>query len=194
MTITLEHIPGMAGDMVDQNGATPPLDRPAVPTTRPAPAAADVIAWDDRRPAPVPAPTRPAAWGPGRSRSGLGGPRPWALRLWALLLVGGVQLAAAVEPAPDGPKPVQPGWVVVAGNVAMTLLLVAVVALLCARPWGLGAATYGTAGLFLLAVLCPTSGHHAMAAWWFGQLAICAGLLAGSLALRSRAARPKRAP
>jgi hypothetical protein len=44
----------------------------------------------------------------------------------------------------------------------------------------------------VLSALCPTTDHHTLAAWWFGQLAISAGLLAGSLALRSRLRRDPR--
>ncbi|WP_157490993.1 hypothetical protein [Candidatus Protofrankia datiscae] len=41
-----------------------------------------------------------------------------------------------------------------------------------------------------LSALCPASGHHDVAAWWFAQLAISVGLFAGSLVLRSRASAP----
>ncbi|WP_239394567.1 hypothetical protein [Frankia sp. CiP3] len=110
-------------------------------------------------------------------------------RLWALAMVTGFLAAGAIEPVPDGPDPVVPAWIAAIGDVTLLILLVAVVLLLAGQRAGYGLSTYGSAGLVLLAALCPATGHHVLAPWWFGQLAITMGLLAGSLALRSRAAR-----
>ncbi len=114
-------------------------------------------------------------------------------RLWALVMVVGFITAGAIEPVPDGPDPVVPAWINAVGNVTLLILLAAVVTLLAGRRAGYGLATYASAGLVLLSALCPTSGHHVLAPWWFGQLAITVGLFAGSLALRSRAAHSRAA-
>ncbi|KLL11913.1 hypothetical protein FrCorBMG51_07680 [Protofrankia coriariae] len=99
-----------------------------------------------------------------------------------------------IEPVPDGPQAVDrtPVLIGAIGDVTLVLLFVAFVALLAGRRWGLGAATYAGAGLVALSALCPASGHHDVAAWWFAQLAISVGLFAGSLVLRSRASAPAR--
>jgi hypothetical protein len=59
-------------------------------------------------------------------------------------------------------------------------LAVMAVGLLARRRWGV-LAGLGAAGIFTaLAVACPTSGHHAIAPWWFGQIACALGLVAAS--------------
>ncbi|WP_322770429.1 hypothetical protein [Frankia sp. Cr1] len=121
------------------------------------------------------------------------GMRPTTARLWALVMVVGFLTAGAIEPIPDGPDPVVPAWINAVGNVTLLILLAAVVTLLAGRRAGYGLATYASAGLVLLSALCPTSGHHVLAPWWFGQFAITVGLFAGSLALRSRAAHSQAA-
>ncbi len=130
-------------------------------------------------------PRRPAA---------AGAVRPVLLRWWAVVLAVGVTVATMIEPVPDGPHAADstPAWIGAIGDVTLILLFTAFVALLAGRRWGLGAATYASAGLVTLSALCPTSGHHDVAAWWFGQLAISVGLFFGSLALRSRASAPAR--
>jgi hypothetical protein len=170
-----------------------------VPPTRAADVAADVIEWPPTHPVP-PDTDRPALSGsattdPRRLSIAVGRMlRPAVvLRLWAAALAAGVTVGTVIEPVPDGPEPVAPPGIQIAGNATVILLLTAFAALLAGRRWGLGAATYGSAGLVVLSALCPTTGHHTLDAWWFWQLAISVGLLAGSMALRSRLHLPRRA-
>ncbi len=130
---------------------------------------------------------------PRRSGVAVGAIRPALLRWWAVVLAVGVVVATMLEPVPDGPQADQtPVLIDVIGNVTLVLLFAALVGLFVGRRWGLGAATYAGAGLVALSALCPASGHHDVAAWWFAQLAISVGLFAGSLVLRSRASTPAR--
>jgi hypothetical protein len=86
-------------------------------------------------------------------------------------------IGTALEPSVATPTP---GWLVAVSIAFFSVLAVMAVGLLARRRWGvlagLGAASMFTA----LAVACPTSGHHAIAPWWFGQMACALGLVAAS--------------
>ena len=127
----------------------------------------------DVAPAPVPAaaPVDTKAW--------LGSRIPGEVALmmgvvwYVLFLIG-----TAVEPSTENALPVIDavlGWVML-GAIAATA-----VGLGARRRWGLVAST-GGAGLFTaMVVACPTTGHHALAAWWFVQFACAAALLGASV-------------
>jgi hypothetical protein len=112
---------------------------------------------------------------------------PW-VRATALAWVVGLPVMLALEPTP------QPGAETpLIGQILTQLFFAGVVAmgigLATRHRWGM-VASLATAGVVTAsAVACPVTGHHAFGLWWAGQLAICAGLLAVSLAcLGSRAA------
>lgn len=96
-----------------------------------------------------------------------------------------VQVASLLEPETTHHVPV------VATILEVTLwvfLGAMVVGLATRRRWGflasLGAAVIATAA----SIACPTTGHHAVGAWWFGQMACVLALVGVSTwALRSPA-------
>jgi peptidoglycan/LPS O-acetylase OafA/YrhL len=86
-----------------------------------------------------------------------------------------IQLVAALEPAPQRSEPVIG---VLLGVAMLTLGVVMLFGLAFRRRWGLvaslGASVLATAAV----VACPTSGHHQFGAWWYGELACAAALVA----------------
>jgi hypothetical protein len=100
---------------------------------------------------------------------------------WVLFLI-----ATGLEPEATGGEPV---WAASVSFVFLGLLAVTAVGLVARRRWGL-LASLGAAGLFTaLSVACPTTGHHPVGAWWFGQMACVLGLVgASAYALRRPAA------
>jgi hypothetical protein len=109
--------------------------------------------------------------------------RTWAAGLgaaWYVLYV----IAVMVEPTTHHEEPaiaVVLSYAMLAGMVLMAAGLIA------RRRWGV-VASLATAGLLTaLAVACPTTGHHAIGAWWFVQLACAGGLVAGSVVALRRA-------
>ena len=95
-------------------------------------------------------------------------------------------VATGLEPQASGSEP---AWAAALSFVFLGLLAVTAVGLLVRRRWGL-LASLGAAGLFTaFAVACPTTGHHAVGAWWFGQMACVFALVgASAYALRRPAA------
>jgi hypothetical protein len=109
--------------------------------------------------------------------------RTWAAGMgaaWYVLYV----IAVLVEPTTHHEEPAIAtvlSYAMLAGMVTMAAGLIA------RRRWGL-VASLGAAGLLTaLAVACPTTGHHAIGAWWFVQLACAGGLVAGSVVALRRA-------
>jgi hypothetical protein len=100
---------------------------------------------------------------------------------WVLFLI-----ATGLEPQATGAEPV---WAASVSFVFLGLLAVTAVGLVARRRWGL-LASLGAAGLFTaLSVACPTTGHHPIGAWWFGQMACVLALVgASAYALRRPAA------
>ena len=94
------------------------------------------------------------------------------------------QVAAALEPVTHRPEP----WYGVVLEIAfLGLLATTATGLIMERRWGL-VASVATAGFFTaLSVACPVSGHHPFGAWWFGQMAIALGMLAGSFVVLTHA-------
>lgn len=106
---------------------------------------------------------------------------------WAAVMIAGFLTVVAIQPSADTRPPTQPLWADVAAVATLGLLSVASIALLCGRRWGFGPASYGSGGLFALAMLCPAWSHHQIGWWWVCQGAVSAVLFGGSLACRSRA-------
>jgi hypothetical protein len=86
-------------------------------------------------------------------------------------------VATGLEPQATG---AEPAWAAALSYVFLGLLAVTAVGLAARRRWGL-LASLGAAGLFTaFAVACPTTGHHPVGAWWFGQMACVFALVAAS--------------
>ena len=154
-----------------------------------------VTTAEQPRPAPAPpappVPPRapvPEARAPRRTRPVLPatGVRLVGVALLALLTIG-----TAVQPAPNGPEPVAPGWVVAIETGITVALLASLVGFALGRRWALTAGLVTGSGLLVLSVLCPSTGHHAVAGWWFAQLATSAAmvLLPAAALAGTRAAR-----
>jgi hypothetical protein len=89
-----------------------------------------------------------------------------------------IQVASLLEPTTTHEVPVA----AVVLEVAMWAFLIAtVVGLSVRRRWGLVASFGGAAVATAASVACPTTGHHAIGAWWFGQMACVLALVAVSV-------------
>jgi hypothetical protein len=117
----------------------------------------------------------------------------WAAALgigWPLAYI----VAVAIEPAPTHPEAAPAVLATVASLALMVALWSTVFAAAHRQPSAaLGGAITGAIAV-AMTVTCPASGHHTLGAWWFGQLALTAGMLAVSLAAlgpwsRARTAR-----
>jgi len=85
------------------------------------------------------------------------------------------EIAIALEPATSHEVPVIG---VVLSTVMWVLVGAMVAGLVVRRRWGLVASFAASVFLTAAAIACPTTGHHAMGAWWFGQMACALGLVA----------------
>lgn len=102
---------------------------------------------------------------------------------WVLFLI-----ATGLEPEATGNAP---AWAGLLSYSLLGLIAVAAVGLVARRRWGL-LASLGAAGLFTaLAVACPTTGHHPIGAWWFGQMACVLALVGASAFALTRRAAPE---
>jgi hypothetical protein len=129
----------------------------------------------DPRTAPVVPMARPA----------VGGLLPvWVAVVASLLGPVLVGICAGLEPAPAHPGAPEPVLSLVLGYATLFTLLGAAAWALARRPGALAWAA-GAAGLTtLMVVACPTTGHHhGFGTWWYAEMAVCLGALAGSLAL-----------
>ena len=154
------------------------LEPPVVTTGVPEAAApaAPRLAAPRLEPPVAPPPAPPAAPEPApRMKRVL---TPTGLRLLGAALVGLFVLGVVIEPPADGPQPVL-SLAEETIATAMTLFMVAALAgFLRGRRWALWPAL-GFGGLLAVNVaLCPTTGHHELAGWWFGQVAIGAAMVA----------------
>jgi hypothetical protein len=95
------------------------------------------------------------------------------------------QIAALLEPETSHEVPV----IAVVLEVGMWVLLgMTVVGLATRRRWGLLASLGGAGVATAASIACPTTGHHPVGAWWFGQMACVLALVAVSTwALRTAA-------
>jgi hypothetical protein len=99
---------------------------------------------------------------------------------WYVLFMIGTGL----EPRATGPDP---AWAVALSFVFLGVLAITAAGLLARRRWGL-LASLGAAGIYTaFSVACPISGHHGLAAWWFGQMACALGLVGASAFALTRA-------
>jgi hypothetical protein len=119
-----------------------------------------------------------------RARVGAAG----ALPLWLAVVAGllGPVLAEVrtlLEPASADAGASLPVIAVVIGVVELAAWVGAAWMALQRRPLALGFAAVAAAAAVVGAVACPTTGHHsAVAAWWYAELAVCLGALAGTVA------------
>ena len=112
----------------------------------------------------------------------------WSLVLglgWPLVMA----LSVAIEPAPSDPEATVPLVVQAGGMVLLLAMAATAVAAAMRRPAAIGLSA--VAGIVSLAfvVSCPGSGHHSLAAWWFGELALTAGMLGVTAAAYGRTRR-----
>lgn len=176
------------------------------PDTLPAPAPAPVPAVAPAArpvaaaPAPAGAPAPAAAPGAAPARQAatappvlpppvLAAPEPREPRARRVLSATGIRLVGAamlaliivsdlLMPAADGAEPVRPVWLETLYTIQTVALLAAAAGFLLARRWALRSAVLVAGiGAFNVA-MCPAVGHHVVAGWWFGQVALAAALLA----------------
>jgi len=141
---------------------------PAAPAPKaPAPAAAAPAAQAPKAPAPASAPQRRA---PRQHTARL--LTDTGVRVLTAVMIGLFTLGVAVQPAPDGPEPSAPLYADLLNGVVSVGLLVLLAGGLLARRWSLTAGLVTGAGLLTLSALCPASGHHEVAAWWFVQMGV----------------------
>jgi hypothetical protein len=94
-------------------------------------------------------------------------------------------VGAAVEPAANGPEPVAPLWLDAIAFATVMVALAAVMALVAVSRVGVRLAAVTGAGLFVLTLLCPMSGHHVAGVHTYVQFAFSGALLlASALILR----------
>lgn len=136
----------------------------------------------DQRPRPVLQPFEPTtSAGPARPS------RAPHVVLAAVVL--GLLLGAAIEPAPTDPSA---GVAIIETLLGLALVTsIALAALHLSRPRVSLAGSAAVGMTMLVATLgCPIAGHHEVAAWWYGQLAIGAAATIGPLVARRRLQGP----
>lgn len=101
---------------------------------------------------------------------------------WVVVFVG----SQLLEPAPSNPDAASPLWAAIV-ETAFFAAVLAMVAGFTGRSRMGALASFAAAGVFLtMVVACPVTGHHAIGAWWYAQVAGTAALGTASLAaLRS---------
>ena len=100
---------------------------------------------------------------------------------WVVLFPLGI----AIEPAPAEPDAAEGVLATVVALGFFLALGATVGGLALRRRWGLVASVVAAGILLGMAVACPATGHHAIAPWWLGQLAIAGTLVGvGRMALR----------
>ena len=103
---------------------------------------------------------------------------------WALLVgwAAFVAIAIAIEPAPNRPEAAEPLWAGLWSTAMVAALAVTGVGLARGRRAGFQASAIAGGLALFGAAMCPASGHHAIEAWWFVQMAGFAALAAVSVA------------
>ena len=110
----------------------------------------------------------------------------WLAATAALLGPVLVELCSAIEPAPAHPGAPEPLLATIVAYAVLASWLAAAATALVRRPAALGWAAGAAALTTVMVVACPSTGHHHLGPWWYGQMALCAGALAASVAaLRS---------
>ena len=100
----------------------------------------------------------------------------WSLVLglgWPLVMA----LSVAIEPAPTNPDAAVPLLVQVGGMALLLAMAATAVAAALRRPGAVGLSAVAGVVSLAFVISCPGSGHHALAAWWFGELALTVGML-----------------
>ena len=122
--------------------------------------------------------------GPAARSEVVGAGRPAAAPHWALLVgwVAFVAIAIAIEPAPNRPEAAEPLWAGLWSTAMVAALALTGVGLARGRRAGFQASAVAGGLALFGAVMCPVSGHHAIGAWWFVQMAGFAALAAVSVA------------
>jgi hypothetical protein len=142
-----------------------------------------MISTEEQAPAATPTTTEPAGRPDARSWLAERVSTKTAVLMgatWYVLFMIGTGL----EPRATGPDP---AWAVALNLVFLGVLAITAVGLLARRRWGL-LASLGAAGIYsAFSVACPISGHHGLAAWWFGQMACALILVAASAFTLARA-------
>jgi hypothetical protein len=153
------------------------LEPPTTATESPAPVVRQQPVLPPAAPppvAPAPRPREPEAREP-RVRRTL---TPTGVRLIGAALVALFTVGYVVEPAPDGSEPALSLTAQVLGTVMTVLLVAALVGFLRGRRWALPT-SLAFGGLMAVNVaLCPTTGHHELAGWWFAQVGVVAAMIA----------------
>jgi hypothetical protein len=138
------------------------------PAARPRPVLPPVI------PPPAAPPREPEAREPRVKRT----LTPTSVRLVGAALVALFVAALLIEPAPDGPEPVLSLAEQIIFTVMQVLMVVGLAGFVRGRRWALLAGLGFSSLLAVNIALCPTTGHHQLAGWWFGQVAIGAAMVA----------------
>lgn len=99
-------------------------------------------------------------------------------------------IGMAVEPAANGPEPVGPVWLDAIGGVTAMAALFAVIALVAVLWVGVWLTAITGAGMFLLALLCPVSGHHVAGSYTYVHFALSGGLIVASGLVLARCRPP----
>jgi hypothetical protein len=99
--------------------------------------------------------------------------------------------AVTVEPVPNGARPVPAAWEVLLAYTSLIAVGAAVWGLAWARSWGSAAGVLNGGLMVSVVAMCPASGHHVIAGWWWAQLGLSALMLAAPawLLLARRAGR-----
>lgn len=88
----------------------------------------------------------------------------------------------ALEPAPAHPDAPAPLLSLVVGYALLAAWLGAAATALGRRPAALGWAGGVAALSVVMSATCPSTGHHALGAWWYGQMAVCLAALTATVA------------
>jgi hypothetical protein len=106
--------------------------------------------------------------------------------VWAVAIAVGWPLAVAglviLEPAPVDPTAPEPLVVSLLGSIQMLAVTGAIIAAIARRRAAAASSTVAAGIGVVFAVACPATGHHALAPWWFGTLAISGALVYCSVA------------
>ena len=113
--------------------------------------------------------------------------RGWARTLLLAWLVI-YPLGAVLEPTPTDPDAGTPVLITLLGMVVLASWVATAVGLARGRRFGATASLVAAGGVFVAALGCPASGHHAIGAWWYAQMAGASTLVGLSALARGRAA------
>ena len=157
-----------------RRGMTAILEPPTTATESPAPVLRPQPVLPPVPPPAAPGPREPEARRPRVKRT----LTPTGIRLLGAVTLAMIIAADLLEPAADGPDPVRPVWLEALYTVQTAALLAGAAGFLLGRRWAVKVAVlFSGIGAFNVA-MCPVSGHHVVGAWWFGEVALAAALLA----------------